>query len=102
MISSEPQWHREAILDAEAARNWYAERSPFAARGFVLALDAAVTAVIEGPNRWPERSHACRKYFFTSGYPFSLVYRVVNGVIEIVAVAHHRQRPEFWEARSGG
>jgi hypothetical protein len=38
---SEPRWHPEAILDAEFACNWYAERSPFAARGFLLALEAS-------------------------------------------------------------
>lgn len=65
-----------------------------------MALDAAVTAIIEAPGRWPERSHGCRQYFFTSGYPFSLVYCVVDGVTEIVAVAHQRQRPEFWVTRS--
>jgi plasmid stabilization system protein ParE len=84
--------------DAEVARGWYAERSPFAARGFLLALDAAVNAVNEAPHRWPQRSHGCRQYFFTSRYPFSLVYRI-SDVVEIVAVAHHRRRPEYWAGR---
>ena len=50
MASNEPRWHPDAIKDAETARNWYAERSPFAARGFLLALDAAVDAVVEAPH----------------------------------------------------
>jgi hypothetical protein len=53
---------------------------------------------MEAPQRWPERSHACRQYFFTSRYPFSLVYRIASG-IEIVAVAHHRRKPEYWTGR---
>jgi hypothetical protein len=95
---SEPQWHPDAIVDAEVARNWYAERSAFAARGFLLALDAAVIAIINAPNRWPERAHGCRHYTFSSGYPFSLVYRIGVG-IEFVAVAHHRRRPGYWSER---
>jgi plasmid stabilization system protein ParE len=98
VASNEPRWHPDAIKDAETARNWYAERSPFAARGFLLALDAAVDAVVEAPHRWPQRSHGCRQYFFTSRYPFSLVYRLASG-IEIVAVAHHRRQPEYWAER---
>jgi plasmid stabilization system protein ParE len=98
VVLSEPQWHPDAILDAELARNWYAERSPFAARGFLLALDAAVSAVANAPNRWPERSHGCRHYPFSSRYPFSLVYRVGAG-IEFVAVAHHRRHPDYWSVR---
>jgi toxin ParE1/3/4 len=98
VATSEPRWHPEAIRDAESARNWYAARSPFAARGFLLALDAAVNAVVEAPHRWPQRSHGCRQYFFSSNYPFSLVYRLSAGV-EIVAVAHHRRRPTYWAGR---
>lgn len=99
MASSEPRWHPEAIRDAEAARNWYSERSPFAARGFLLAVDAAVAAVVEAPHRWPKRSHGCRQYLFSSRYPFSLVYRLSGDVVEVVAVAHHRRKPEYWAER---
>lgn len=61
---SELRWHPEAIRDAESARNWYAERSPFAARGFLLALEDAVRAVLDAPERWPLRTHGCRHYSF--------------------------------------
>ena len=99
MDLNELRWHPEAVRDAEAARDWYAERSPFAARGFLLAMDTAVAAVMETPGRWPTRSHGCRQYFFTSRYPFSLVYRVSNGAVEVIAVAHHRRKPEYWVGR---
>ena len=88
------RWHPEAILDAEAAREWYSERSPFAARGFLLALDQAVQSVNEAPERWPERPHGCRQYVFPSRYPFTLVYRLVP-TVEIVAVAHQNREPGF-------
>jgi hypothetical protein len=39
VASNELIWHPEAIVDAEDARSWYADRSPFAARGFLLALE---------------------------------------------------------------
>jgi len=51
---SEPRWHPEAIADLESARDWYAVRSPFAARGFLLTLDEAVLAIarrrVVGPS----------------------------------------------------
>ena len=51
MAWNEPRWHPAAVQDAEEARNWYAERSPFAARGFLLALDDAVRAILLAPER---------------------------------------------------
>ena len=86
------------MLDAEEARNWYAERSPFAARGFLLALDDAVRAVMLAPEIAPLESYGCRRYLLPNRYPFTLVYRLTPD-IEVVAVAHQRRRPEYWQQR---
>ena len=98
MATSEPRWHPEAIDDAEEARNWYAERSPLAARGFLLALQEAVIAAVEAPQRWPVGGHGCRQYVFPSRYPYTLVYRL-SPDIEIVAVAHQKRHPSYWARR---
>ena len=98
MASNEPLWHPEAILDAEGAREWYSERSPLAARGFLLSLEHAVQAVIEAPESPPAYEHGCRRYVFPNRYPFVLVYRV-GPPLQIVAVAHQRRRPGFWKDR---
>ena len=86
------------MLDAEEARNWYAERSPFAARGFLLALDDAVRTILLAPERGPSESHGCRRYLLPNRYPYTLIYRLIPDV-EVVAVAHQRRRPEYWQHR---
>ncbi len=98
MASNEPRWHPEAVLDAEEARNWYAERSPFAARGFLLALDDAVKAVLQAPERGLLVSHGSRRFVFPNRYPFALIYRLIPHV-EVVAVAHLHRRPDYWQHR---
>lgn len=98
MASSEVRWHPHALREAEAARDWYAERSPFAARGFLLALEDALESVAEAPERYPLKSFGCRHCVFPSRYPFTLFYRLVP-YVEIVAVAHQRRRPEYWRDR---
>ena len=98
MASNEPRWHPEAVLDAEEARDWYASRSPFAARGFLLALDDPVRAILLAPERGPLESHGCRRYLLPNRYPYALIYRLTPGV-EVVAVAHQRRRPEYWQYR---
>jgi plasmid stabilization system protein ParE len=35
-------------------------------------------------------------------FPYSVLYRVVGDVIEIVAVMHHKQRPGYWLGRIRG
>jgi len=95
---SDIRWHPDAILDAEAARDWYAEQSPFAARGFLLALEAALEAVAASPEAAPIKTHDCRHYVFPSHYPFTLIYRT-GAAIEIVAVAHQKRTPGYWGSR---
>lgn len=96
----EPDWHPEAILDAEVAKAWYLERSPEATSGFLRALDDAVAAVSEAPERWPKHRHGCRRFVFPNQYPYALIYRVSSDRdLQIVAVAHHGQRPGYWRKR---
>jgi plasmid stabilization system protein ParE len=98
VVSSEPIWHPGAIVDAEDARNWYAARSVSAAREFLRALDEAVEAIIEAPERWPRHRFGCRRYLFANQFPFALIYRQ-SSHLEIVAVAHHRRKPDYWKRR---
>lgn len=98
MASIEPTWHPEALVDAKDARDWYASRSPLAARGFLLALNHAVEEVLAGPKVWPGDRYGCRRFVFSKRYPFTLVYRIADSV-QIVAVAHQKRRPDFWRSR---
>ena len=34
-----------------------------------------------------------------SAFPFSVIYWVTEEVIIVLAVAHHRRRPEYWRGR---
>ena len=98
MASSELIWHPAALTDAEEARNWYAQRSARAARGFLLALEQGVATILEAPERWSESRYGCRRFVFPNQYPYTLVYRLTPGV-EIVAVAHQKRRPDYWKRR---
>ena len=92
------RFHPAAAAEVEAAVQWYAERSPIAADAFVAEVNTCVERVREAPERWPRYVHGTRRYLFPH-FPFSLVYRVRHGEIEIVAVAHHRRRPGYWRSR---
>jgi plasmid stabilization system protein ParE len=91
-------FHPAAAAEVEAAVQWYAERSPVAARAFAVEVNACVERVREAPDRWPRYVHGTRRYLLPH-FPYSLVYRVHNGELEIVAVAHHRRRPGYWQSR---
>jgi len=91
-------FHPAALLEAEAARHWYNERNPAAARGFLSELAHAVAQVSEAPDQWPRFSAGTRRYVFPR-FPFSLIYRIRGTALDVIAIAHHRRKPGYWQSR---
>ena len=91
-------WHPEARADAFEARSRYSKQSLTAAQGFLLALGKAVNVVLEAPARWRVDPFGFRHYLVPSQYPYTLVSRTRDD-IEIVAIAHQKQRLRFWNHR---
>jgi plasmid stabilization system protein ParE len=98
MPPSAVELHPQAIEDIRFARDWYSARNTEAADAFFRELEAAVAAIAEGPERWPPYIHHTRRYLLRR-FPFSVVYRETASSIQIVAIAHSKRRPGFWQAR---
>lgn len=92
------RFHPQAEQEVQRAFRWYNERSPAAAQGFLADLDHAVLRVTEAPTRWPCYQGPARRYIFQQ-FPFSLIYRITDDAIDVIAVAHHRRRPGYWSDR---
>jgi plasmid stabilization system protein ParE len=92
-------FHPAATAELEDSANWYAERSEDAARGFAMAVDAAIKKISDDPGRFAkiDRRHgACN----LERYPFQIVFRDEGTRIRVVAVAHAKRRPGYWRNRS--
>ncbi len=87
-----------AELETEAAFDWYFERSPLAAHAFLEELNHSISRLCEDPERWPKYSNTCRRYIFPR-FPFQIIYRYKDNTVQIVAVAHGRRRPNYWQGR---
>jgi plasmid stabilization system protein ParE len=92
------RFHPAAAEEAQAAFEWYHERSVEAAAAFRDDLAHAVEMVAEAPQRWPRLRGMVRRYLFPR-FPFTIVYRLRAETVEIVAVAHEKRKPGYWKAR---
>src|SRR5262249_43774305 len=97
-VTRELEYLDEALQEVEAAARWYAERSAAAAAAFSVEIDAAESSIVRLPEAWPPFVHGTRRYLLQR-FPFSVVYRIKDRRILIVAVAHARRRPGYWTAR---
>lgn len=90
--------HPHAEEDFLAAYAWYSERSETAARAFLREMDRAILRISEAPERWPTYDSLTRR-FLMARFPFSVIYRVAEQTVEVIAVPHHKRKPGYWKPR---
>src|SRR3989442_15038596 len=98
MAPAAVRFHPAAAQESESAYDWYAARNPAVAHGFLEELRHAVAAVAENPRAWLRYGDRARRYVFPR-FPFSLVYVLRGDDVEVIAVAHGRRRPGYWQSR---
>lgn len=90
--------HPDAERELRSAFLWYLERNQTVAESFEAEVDHAIGVIAESPGRWPRLSKGARRYVFPR-FPFSLVYRVKPTYVEVLAIAHQKKRPGYWQGR---
>ena len=68
------------------------------AESFQEELERSRQTIARVPLAWPAYLSGTQRYLM-KGFPYFIVYRVVEIRIEIIAVAHERQRPGYWAQR---
>ena len=88
-----------AQTELEAAAVWYAaEGSAAAALRWLLAFERAARLLAAFPLIGTPAPHAIRLLRIRR-FPYALVYRVDADELLVVAVAHDRRAPGYWQAR---
>ena len=88
-----------AIEDYRAAHDWYLEKGQHVAQSFEAAIEDALERIRSAPERWAKQDARHRR-FILRRFPFSIIYRVVQDTVFVIAVAHGRRRPGYWRRRS--
>jgi plasmid stabilization system protein ParE len=87
-----------ARAEFDEAFNWYAERSTSAAIGFALEIDVAIESIKENPRQFATTYAGCQLCRLKR-YPYCVVYRLDADTISVVAIAHTKRRPGYWQTR---
>lgn len=92
-------FHPEAAAEFEQALCWYSERSEQAAKGFDEAVSKALSDIEQAPERWPLIDRRHRLKILEKRFPYHIIYRVDDDFLTVIAVAHHRRKPRYWQGR---
>jgi toxin ParE1/3/4 len=64
---------------------------------FLRDVRAAIEDIAESPLRWPGSKLSRRRVL--SRFPFTIHYRFDTKDLIVMAVAHHKRRPDYWSRR---
>lgn len=95
------EFHPAAAEEFAAAVEHYEGALPGLGRHFRDAVRETIDRAVEHPEAGSLRRGNMR-HVIVSGFPFDLVYRVRGEALQVLALAHHRRRPGYWQERRGG
>jgi len=86
---------RQELRDAIA---YYDSLNSRLGEDFREEVERLISLLLKFPNAWPKSSLSTRRCR-TKRFPYALIYRTKEEVIEIVAVMHLSREPNYWVDR---
>lgn len=89
----------EAVAELEEAASFYADRAhKELGLAFIAEFERSIKLLSERPElgalwRGTARRLPLRRF------PYSVIYRLIDGTIQVLAIAHQRRRPGYWKKR---
>ncbi|NQT16854.1 MAG: type II toxin-antitoxin system RelE/ParE family toxin [Planctomycetes bacterium] len=88
-----------ARRDFDESFDWYADRSAIAAERFANAVDAAMLRIAQD-SRMLTHVDGVHQECPVKRFPFRIIFRHAQDQILIVAIAHAKRRPNYWQSRT--
>jgi toxin ParE1/3/4 len=90
--------HEDANRELGDGADYYNRERTGLGGSFVDEVEAGFARIAGHPLAAPELKSGVRKLVLAR-FPYSLIYRVDDQVIWILAIAHQRKRPFYWRGR---
>ena len=94
-------YHPDAEAELAEAASFYERKMPGLGTRFRTDVDAAVTKILEAPERWRILEKDIRR-FLMRRFPYSILYRMAGEEVRILVVRHHSRHPDYWKGRLTG
>jgi len=78
---------------------YYESRQPGLGKRYLDAFVSSMTKVCEAPNRYKVEFPPDIRRYRVICFPYNILYRLVGSEIEVLAIAPHRRRPDYWRDR---
>ena len=66
---------------------------------YLAEFERTMDVICGAPHRNPVEKHPDVRRMRMKKFPFTVLYRETSGSVQVLAVAHHRRRPQYWLGR---
>ena len=78
---------------------YYESKRPGIGALYLAEFEQVMEAVCASPQRYPVARKPDVRRIRMRKFPFTILFRKSAGSVQILAVAHHRRRPQYWLGR---
>lgn len=91
----------EAEQELAEAAQWYEGRRIGLGVELMASIDRALETIVDEPKAYPawRKGHPYRKHVLRR-FPYIVFFKLVADDIEVVAFAHAKRKPGYWQERS--
>lgn len=89
------EFHPDVTDDIKGSYLWYEDQLQGLGNRFLNELEDGYTAVQNFPDTWANFQYGFKRYILNK-FPFSILYKVTEEKIVVVAVMHNSRKPNYW------
>ena len=97
------RYEPEALEEFEQASAWYERARPGVGHRFAARVDDTIDRIAEAPLSFPVLLRLDATYIVRRArldrFPYGVVFLPLASDVRILAVAHLRRRPGYWQGR---
>jgi len=91
-------FHELAESELNEASAYYTQARPGLGDAFIAEVERAVAALAASPRAGAEVESDVR-WWLVKRFPYSVLYRLCDDQIRVLAIAHQKRRPFYWQER---
>ncbi len=92
------EFHPRASEEIVETTAYYEGEVPGLGDRFIIEVERIVEVLCDQPNIGQSAGEELRRLLLAR-FPYSLIYSIESERIWVIAVAHHRRRPGYWQER---
>lgn len=93
-------FHPDVADDIKCSYTWYEEKVKGLGDKFLNELEVGYLSIQRFPDTWANFQYGFKRYILNK-FPFSILYKVSNEQIFIIAIMHNSRNPNYWKKRLG-